>query len=327
MQNPNFKYKWSKHILWAITTCAKQPFRLSSWHSLDRNGGYLSRMVAPALWMADDLADRGSLTIKHKLSKTERLKLIDDIISNIEAIMEHKSIQTDFALIQPCLRKFKQNYEYFDFSSSVHAQIFEFLSLHLQHQKELIHKDIPDEVVFFVEDEEDLERYCNRQNAWVADLFSLVLKDIPPDLLEVFRANHYCLQIVNILKDVEKDAKLNQIYIPRSLCDKYGVTKEMFFIKNYHQSFKNLMCYIAEVHIKEKMSASNIMQISQFDCKKFYKFLNNTMFLSNASNYHYAYNREKTFGKSTFDLPNLKVIFQAALFPQTIDYEKVWDLR
>jgi 15-cis-phytoene synthase len=88
---------------------------------------------------------------------------------------------------------------------------------------------------------DDLRRYCYH----VAGAIGLMSIEIfgyrNPRTREYARSLGTALQLVNILRDLESDARRRRIYLPREDLDRFGVTPEAIFAKRYDDSLVRLM--------------------------------------------------------------------------------------
>ena len=68
-----------------------------------------------------------------------------------------------------------------------------------------------------------LDRYCARVAAAVGHLSVHVFGDPGPDAHDVADALGRALQLINILRDLDEDARRGRLYLPRELLDRHGI--------------------------------------------------------------------------------------------------------
>ena len=68
-----------------------------------------------------------------------------------------------------------------------------------------------------------LDRYCARVAAAVGHLSVHIFGDPGPDAHEVAGALGRALQLTNILRDLDEDARRGRLYLPRELLDRHGI--------------------------------------------------------------------------------------------------------
>lgn len=68
-----------------------------------------------------------------------------------------------------------------------------------------------------------LELYCDRVASAVGRLCVCIFGESGPQGIAVARHLGRALQLTNILRDVDEDAKIGRLYLPRELLDKHGI--------------------------------------------------------------------------------------------------------
>jgi len=69
----------------------------------------------------------------------------------------------------------------------------------------------------------ELDLYCDRVASAVGRLCVCIFGEPGPDGIAVARHLGRALQLTNILRDVDEDARIGRLYLPRELLDKHGI--------------------------------------------------------------------------------------------------------
>ncbi len=122
---------------------------------------------------------------------------------------------------------------------------------------------------------EDMLKYCYGVASIVGLICLNIFGDTSDNAAKYAVSLGYALQITNIMRDVEDDAKRNYRYIPTELLDKYRYSATNLTAKEYNTKFIAMMkqlgglaesnyikteCYLAQVKDKRLMLASEIMK-------------------------------------------------------------------